>query len=69
MISISFEKEFGTIISETVEVRVIDSTADTRYLVIPLRPAGTEGWCEADLITLINRDSMIGVSFTKKPEQ
>ncbi|MEL6492934.1 MAG: nitrile hydratase subunit alpha [Cyanobacteria bacterium J06621_3] len=61
-------EEFGTIIPETVEVRVMDSTADTRYLVIPLRPAGTEHWSETDLIALINRDSMIGVSFTESPE-
>ncbi|EDX85449.1 Nitrile hydratase, alpha chain subfamily [Synechococcus sp. PCC 7335] len=63
------EEEFGTIIPKTVEVRVMDSTADTRYLVIPLRPQGTESWSETDLISLINRDSMIGVSFTKSPEQ
>lgn len=63
------EEEFGTVIPDSVEVRVMDSTADTRYLVIPLRPAGTENWDEADLTELINRDSMIGVSFTDSPEQ
>ncbi|MEO1396121.1 MAG: nitrile hydratase subunit alpha [Cyanobacteria bacterium J06634_5] len=60
-------EEFGTIIPEDVEVRVMDSTADTRYLVIPLRPEGTDDWRESALISLINRDSMIGVSFAQEP--
>ncbi|MBE9061367.1 nitrile hydratase subunit alpha [cf. Phormidesmis sp. LEGE 11477] len=63
------EEEFGTVISDGVEVRVMDSTADTRYLVIPVRPRGTEGWSEESLISLINRDSMIGVSFTRSPRR
>ncbi|MEM9151667.1 MAG: nitrile hydratase subunit alpha [Cyanobacteria bacterium P01_F01_bin.3] len=62
------EEEFGTLIPDDVEVRVMDSTADTRYLVIPVRPQGTEDWSEEDLISLVNRDSMIGVSFTRSPE-
>ena len=62
------EETFGTIIPEEVEVRVMDSTADTRYLVIPLRPAGTEGWNEASLISLVTRDSMIGVSLVEMPD-
>ncbi len=61
-------EEFGTIVPAAVEIRVMDSNADTRYLVIPLRPAGTEGWPEARLIPLITRDSMIGVSFTLSPD-
>jgi nitrile hydratase len=60
-------EEFGTTIPDDVEVRVMDSNADTRYLVIPVRPAGTEGWTEEQLIPLVNRDSMIGVSFTESP--
>ncbi len=55
-------KEFGTILDKDVEVRVHDSTADMRYLVLPERPAGTEGWSEARLAELVSRDSMIGVT-------
>jgi nitrile hydratase len=46
---------------DDVEVRVHDSTADIRYIVMPLRPAGTAGWSEDDLAKLVTRDSMIGV--------
>ena len=55
-------KEFGTIVGDHVEVRVHDSTADMRYLVLPERPAGTEGWSEEQLAALVTRDSMIGVA-------
>ncbi len=58
-------REFGTEISEDVEVRVHDSTADMRYMVLPLRPAGTEGWDEARLAELVTRDCMIGVAAPK----
>ena len=54
-------REFGLIMPEDVEVRVHDSTADIRYLVLPLRPKGTEDWSEAELAKLVTRDSMIGV--------
>ena len=54
-------REFGLNLPNDVEVRVHDSTADIRYLVLPVRPAGTEGWSEADLAKLVTRDSMIGV--------
>jgi len=54
--------EFGTTVADDVEVRVHDSTADMRYLVLPRRPAGTEGWTEDQLADLVTRDSMIGVS-------
>ncbi|HZM35175.1 MAG TPA: nitrile hydratase subunit alpha, partial [Burkholderiales bacterium] len=47
--------------------RVHDSTADMRYLVLPMRPAGTEGWSEEKLASLVTRDSMIGVSVPKSP--
>ena len=60
-------REFGTEISEDVEVRVHDSTADMRYMVLPLRPAGTEGWDEARLAELVTRDCMIGVAAPKAP--
>ena len=53
--------EFGTTLPETVEVRVHDSSADMRYLVVPKRPEGTEGWSEEELAELVTRDSMIGV--------
>ncbi|HEX6689623.1 MAG TPA: nitrile hydratase subunit alpha [Burkholderiales bacterium] len=54
--------EFGLKIPENVAIRVHDSTADMRYMVLPMRPAGTEGWPEERLATLVNRDSMIGVA-------
>ena len=59
--------EFGTALDDSVEVRVHDSTADLRYLVLPERPAGTEGWSEEDLATLVTRDSMIGVVRAREP--
>lgn len=54
-------REFGQELSDDVEVRVHDSTADIRYLVLPLRPQGTEGMGEKELARLVTRDSMIGV--------
>jgi nitrile hydratase len=54
--------EFGTIIPDDVEVRVHDSTAMMRYLVLPMRPEGTEGCTEEELAALVTRDSMIGVA-------
>jgi len=54
--------EFGTHIPDDVEVRVSDSTADLRFLVLPYQPAGTEGLSEAELAELVTRDSMIGTS-------
>ena len=60
--------EFGTVIPENTEVRVWDSTAETRYLVVPERPDGTQGWSEERLATLVTRNSMIGVELAKSPE-
>ena len=54
--------EFGAALEDDVEVRVVDSTADIRYLVIPARPAGPEGMSEDELAALVTRDSMIGVA-------
>ena len=54
-------KEFGTEIDNDMEVRVHDSTAELRYMVLPQRPAGTEGWNEERLAGLVTRDSLIGV--------
>jgi nitrile hydratase len=59
--------EFGLRIPEQVQVRVHDSTADMRYIVLPRRPAGTEGWSEERLAALVNRDCMIGVAVPKGP--
>jgi len=55
-------REFGTEVPDEVSVRVHDSTADMRYLVLPRRPQGTEGWDEERLAQLVTRDAMIGVS-------
>ena len=60
-------REFGTEIADATVVRVHDSTADMRYLVLPSRPAGTDGWSEERLAALVTRDSMIGVAFAKAP--
>ena len=61
--------EFGHHVPKDVEVRVLDSTADIRYLVIPERPEGTDGWTEQELVKLVTRDSMIGAGAPLKPEQ
>ena len=55
-------KEFGTHISLDTEVRVHDSTSDMRYLVLPMRPKGSESMTEEELVALIGRDAMIGVT-------
>ena len=60
--------EFGLKIPDRIQIRVHDSPADMRYIVIPMRPAGTEGWSEARLATLVNRDSMIGVAIPNGPK-
>jgi nitrile hydratase len=59
--------EFGLVLSEKIQIRVHDSSADMRYMVLPMRPAGTEGWSEERLAALVNRDSMIGVAVPKGP--
>ena len=61
--------EFGLSLPETTEVRVWDSTAEIRYLVIPERPPGTEGWSEEALVDLVSRDSMIGVALARSPSE
>jgi nitrile hydratase len=61
-------REFGTVIGDDVEVRVWDSTAELRYLVLPERPPGTEDFGEEQLAELVTRDSMIGVTRAKSPE-
>jgi nitrile hydratase len=59
--------DFGVTLPEGCEVRVYDSTAELRYLVVPMRPAGTEGWTEARLATLVTRDAMIGTGLALDP--
>ena len=59
--------EFGTILPNEVSVRVMDSTADLRYLVLPNRPAGTKNWDEAALVGLVTRDCMIGTAIPFVP--
>jgi nitrile hydratase len=59
--------DFGVTLPDATEIRVWDSTAETRYLVVPMRPAGTEGWSEERLAALVTRDSMIGTGLPKKP--
>jgi nitrile hydratase len=59
--------EFGLRIPEQMQIRVHDSTADMRYIVLPRRPAGTDGWSEERLAALVNRDCMIGVAVPKGP--
>jgi len=54
--------DFGVTLPEGMEVRVWDSTAEVRYLVIPMRPSGTEGWSEERLADLVSRDAMIGTA-------
>ena len=58
-------RELGVELGDEVEVRVWDSTAELRYLVLPQRPQGTEGWSEEQLAAIVTRDSMIGVGQAK----
>jgi nitrile hydratase len=60
-------REFGTEIPKDVEVRVHDSTAELRYLVLPMRPANTDGLSEDELVELVTRDSMIGTALAEAP--
>ena len=61
--------DFGVVVPATTEIRVWDSTAETRFLVLPMRPAGTDGWSEERLATLVTRDSMIGTSLARRPDE
>jgi nitrile hydratase len=61
--------EFGVTLADESEIRVWDSTAEIRYLVVPMRPEKTEGWSEERLATLVTRDSMIGVGLALPPER
>jgi nitrile hydratase len=59
--------DFGVTLPADTAIRVWDSTAETRFIVLPMRPAGTEGWSEEKLAKLVTRDSMIGTGFPKQP--
>ena len=60
--------EFGVSLPEKTRIRVWDSTAEIRYLVVPMRPEGTEGWSQASLAELVTRDSMIGTGVARLPD-
>ena len=60
-------KDFGVALPEATKIRVWDSTAEIRYLVLPMRPEGTEGWSEQQLAELVTRDSMIGTGLPRQP--
>jgi nitrile hydratase len=62
-------REFGTELPDEIEIRVWDSTSELRYLVLPERPPGTEGWSEETLSTLVTRNAMIGVERAKPAAQ
>jgi nitrile hydratase len=59
--------EFGVELPPETRIRIWDSTAETRFLVVPMRPAGTEGWSEEALAGLVTRDSMVGTGLAKSP--
>ena len=59
--------EFGTVLPDSTQIRVVDSTADLRYIVIPMRPEGTDAWTEAQLAPLVTRDAIIGVALARRP--
>ena len=61
--------DFGIRLPDSTEIRVWDSTAEVRYLVVPRRPAGAEGLSEEELVALVTRDSMIGTGLPKTPER
>jgi nitrile hydratase len=60
--------DFGVALPAETQVRIWDSTAETRFLVLPMRPAGTENWSEEQLAALVTRDSMVGTGLPKSPE-
>jgi len=61
--------DFGVKLPIDIEIRVWDSTAETRFLVLPIRPAGTDGWSEEQLAELVTRDCMIGTGLPKNPSE
>jgi nitrile hydratase len=61
--------DFGVTLPADTEIRVWDSTAETRFMVLPMRPSGTDGWSEEQLATLVTRDSMIGTRVARRPDE
>jgi nitrile hydratase len=61
-------RDFGVELPPDTKIRVWDSTSELRYLVVPMRPEGTEGWSEGELARLVTRDSMIGTGLPKGPQ-
>ena len=61
--------EFGVQLNEEQAVHVHDSTADMRYIVLPMRPAGTEGWSAEQLMALLHRDALVGAGLPVEPSQ
>jgi nitrile hydratase len=61
-------RDFGVELPDDTEIRVWDSTAEVRYLVLPMRPPGTEGWSEEQLASIVTRDSMIGTGQPHLPD-
>jgi nitrile hydratase len=61
--------DFGVTLPDETEIRVWDSTAETRFMVVPMRPVGTEGWSEEQLAALVTRDSMVGTGVALNPEE
>jgi nitrile hydratase subunit alpha len=61
--------DFGVTLPPETQIRIWDSTAETRFIVVPMRPAGTEGWSEERLAELVTRDSMIGTGLAKAPHE
>ncbi|HEV8029531.1 MAG TPA: nitrile hydratase subunit alpha [Stellaceae bacterium] len=60
--------DFGLTLPAETQIRIWDSTAETRFLVVPMRPDGTDGWSEEQLAELVTRDSMVGTGLPKSPE-
>jgi nitrile hydratase len=61
--------DFGVKLPQETQIRVWDSTAETRFLVLPMRPSGTEGWSEEKLASLVTRDAMIGTGLAQQPNE
>jgi nitrile hydratase subunit alpha len=61
--------DFGVSLPAETEIRVFNSTAETRFPVLPMRPPGTEDWDEERLAALVTRDSMIGAGMARRPEE
>jgi nitrile hydratase len=59
--------EWGTMLPDGMDIRVVDSTADYRWMVLPLRPDGTEGWSEDQLAAIVTRDALVGVALPQVP--